>query len=73
MDNLRIGKVVHPKDRPPQNEWFKEYNVGGMYVEPTKYFAYNHFDADVYTTGRTANRSILSGISKLLNLLSWAA
>jgi len=73
MSNLKISKMVEPKERPSQDQWCREFNVGGMYVEPTKYFQDNHFDSHVFTTGRTANRSILSGIFNTLNIFSWVA
>lgn len=69
MSNLRISKVVEPKDRPSQDQWFKQFNVSGMYVEPYNYYKENHFDVEVYkNSSQTADRSILSGIFNILNL-----
>lgn len=74
MDNLRISKTVVPKNQPSRQEWVNEFRFGSMYVEPYRYFQNNHFDTEVYhKSSQTANRSILSGISKLFNLLSWVA
>ena len=67
MNNLKVSKVVHPVDRPSQDEWFKQYRVGSQYVEPFKYYENNHFDIETYKQNRaTADRGIFSGIFKLL-------
>ncbi len=67
MNNLKVSRVVVPENRPPQDEWFKQYRVGSQYVEPFKYYENNHFDMEVFRqTKGTADRGILSGIFKLL-------
>jgi len=72
MSNLRVAKVVEPKDRPSQDEWFRQFNVSTGYVEPYKYFQNNHFDTEVYMNStQTPFRSMLSGISNIFNIFSW--
>lgn len=72
MDNLKISRVIEPKDRPSRQEWINEFRVSSMYVEPFKYYEQNHFDVEVYSRN-TAQQSMLSGILKHLNFLSWVA
>lgn len=40
-EKLKIQSSFVPTERPTFNEWVREKNVSGLYVEPTKYYQNN--------------------------------
>jgi hypothetical protein len=47
-ETLKLSKSTHPTNQPSQDEWFRQYNVGSGYTQPTKYYSGNHFDTRVF-------------------------
>lgn len=64
MNKERVSKVVHPTDKPSQEQWMRELNVSSGYVKPVNYFQGNEFNTEIFRN--RSHRGILSGIINFL-------
>ena len=55
---LNVASVVHPTDRPTQDEWLSEFRVSSGYVAPTPYFTGNEFNTQIFLRKEDAGQNV---------------
>lgn len=55
---LNVASVVHPTDRPTQDEWMEQLRVSSGYVAPTPYFQGNEFDTRIFLRTEDAGHNV---------------
>ena len=70
--NPKVSKTTLPTERPPQDEWFRQFGVASGYIKPTPYYGGNVFNTKVFLGQPESIRGKLSGkLHNILKLVAW--